>query len=40
VLGLHEQLGAIRPGYRASLIEIDSDLRVVRNWIDGDLMVC
>lgn len=40
LLGLHEQLGAIRPGYRASLIEIDDDLRVVRNWIDGDMLDC
>ncbi len=40
LLGLHDQLGAVRPGYRASLIEIDDDLRVVRNWIDGDMMDC
>ena len=38
VLGLQEQLGAIRPGYRASLIELDDDLNVVRSWIDGDLI--
>ncbi len=38
VLGLQEQLGAIRPGYRASLIELDDDLNVVRSWIDGDLL--
>ncbi len=38
VLGLQEQLGAIRPGYRASLIELDDDLTVVRSWIDGDLL--
>ena len=40
LLGLHDQLGAIRPGYRASLIELDDDLRVVRNWIDGDMLAC
>ena len=39
VLGLKDQLGAIRPGYRASLIELDDTFNVVRSWIDGELRV-
>ena len=39
VLGLKDQLGAIRPGYRASLIELDDAFNVVRSWIDGDMRV-
>lgn len=36
-LGLGAELGMIRPGYRASLIELDDDLNVVRSWIDGEV---
>jgi N-acetylglucosamine-6-phosphate deacetylase len=36
-LGLEDQLGYIRVGYRASFIEIDEELNLYRNWIDGEL---
>jgi N-acetylglucosamine-6-phosphate deacetylase len=36
-LGLEDQLGYIRPGYRASFIEVDDDLRLFRTWIDGEV---
>lgn len=36
-LGLDSQLGFIRPGYMASLIEIDDDLNLHRSWIDGEV---
>lgn len=35
---LEDELGYIRPGYRANLIELDPKLKVVRSWIDGDLL--
>lgn len=35
-LGLEESLGYIRPGYRASLIELDEELNLYRSWIDGE----
>ncbi|MEO1245438.1 MAG: N-acetylglucosamine-6-phosphate deacetylase [Pseudomonadota bacterium] len=38
VLGLQDQLGAIRPGYRACLVELDESFNVVRSWIDGDML--
>ena len=34
-LRLDDQLGFIRPGYKASLIELDDDLNMYRSWIDG-----
>jgi len=34
-LGLEDQLGYIRPGYKASFIEIDDDLNLYRSWVDG-----
>lgn len=34
-LGLQGQLGFIRPGYKASFIELDDDLNLYRSWIDG-----
>ncbi|MDZ7809639.1 MAG: amidohydrolase family protein [Arhodomonas sp.] len=34
-LGLDNQLGRIRPGYRADLVLLDDALRVRRTWIDG-----
>lgn len=34
-LGLDDQLGAIRPGYRASLVALDGQRAVTRTWIDG-----
>jgi N-acetylglucosamine-6-phosphate deacetylase len=37
VLGLDDQLGYVRPGYRASLIELDSSFTVHRSWVDGDM---
>jgi len=36
-LGLENQLGFIRAGYRASFIEIDEDLNLYRSWIDGEV---
>lgn len=35
-LGLEGELGAIRPGARASFIELDEALNVRRSWIDGE----
>ncbi len=34
-LGMEDQLGYIRPGYKASFIELDDDLNLYRSWIDG-----
>jgi N-acetylglucosamine-6-phosphate deacetylase len=34
-LGLGRELGRIAPGYRASLVLLDDDLKVVDTWIDG-----
>jgi N-acetylglucosamine-6-phosphate deacetylase len=34
-LGLGHELGRIAPGYRASLVALDSDLMVTDSWIDG-----
>ena len=34
---LDKQMGYIRPGYRANLIELDDALRVKRSWIDGEM---
>ncbi|KAA9132800.1 N-acetylglucosamine-6-phosphate deacetylase [Marinihelvus fidelis] len=34
-LGRDHELGYIRPGYRASLVELDDDFSVVGSWIDG-----
>lgn len=34
-LGLGDELGYIRPGYRACLIAVDDHYRVRRSWIDG-----
>lgn len=34
-LGLDDQLGFIRSGYKASFIELDDDLNMYRSWIDG-----
>jgi N-acetylglucosamine-6-phosphate deacetylase len=36
-IGLADQLGYIRPGYRANLIELDASMRVRKSWIDGDM---
>ncbi len=36
-LGLENQLGYIRAGYRASLIELDDELNLYRSWIDGQM---
>jgi len=35
-LGLEAQLGYIRPGFRASFIEVDENLNLFRTWIDGE----
>ena len=35
-LGLDDELGRIRPGCRASFIELDTALNVRRSWIDGE----
>jgi N-acetylglucosamine-6-phosphate deacetylase len=34
-LGKARQLGRIRPGYLASLVHLDDDLRVLRTWVEG-----
>lgn len=34
-LGIEAELGYIRPGYKASFVELDEDLNVVGSWIDG-----
>lgn len=34
-LGLDHELGRISPGYRASLVLLDEELRAVETWIDG-----
>jgi N-acetylglucosamine-6-phosphate deacetylase len=34
-LRLDHELGRIAPGYRASLVLLDDDIRVHRTWIDG-----
>jgi N-acetylglucosamine-6-phosphate deacetylase len=35
-LGLGAELGQIAPGYRASLVALDDDMRVTTTWIDGE----
>lgn len=35
-LGLEDELGYIRAGYRANFIELDDDLNLHRSWIDGE----
>ena len=35
-LGLGSELGQIAPGYRASLVALDEDMRVTATWIDGE----
>lgn len=34
-LGLHNELGVIRPGARASLVHLSRDLRVMKTWVEG-----
>ena len=34
-LRLGDQVGRIAPGYRANMVLLDEDLRVVESWIDG-----
>ncbi len=34
-LGLGGELGRVAPGYRANLVNLDDDLRVIETWIDG-----
>ncbi len=34
-LGLGDELGRIAPGYRADLVLVDDDIRVIDTWIDG-----
>ena len=36
-LGLENELGYIRPGFRASFVEVDEDLNLYRTWIDGEV---
>ena len=36
-LGLNDSLGHIRAGYRANLVALDENLRVMRTWIDGQM---
>jgi N-acetylglucosamine-6-phosphate deacetylase len=35
-LGMDDTLGYVRPGYRADLIELDDDFKVVRSWVQGE----
>ncbi len=37
-LGLGKELGHIKPGYRANLVAVDDDMRVLDTWIDGQGM--
>lgn len=37
-LRLENELGRIRPGYRASFVELDAALNVRRSWIDGEAL--
>ena len=34
-LGLQAELGAIKPGYRASLLALDSQHQIRASWVDG-----
>lgn len=36
-LGLQNELGQIRPGFKASFIEVDENLNLYRTWIDGEV---
>jgi N-acetylglucosamine-6-phosphate deacetylase len=36
-LGLDDEIGRVRAGYRANLIELDDELTVRRSWINGDM---
>jgi N-acetylglucosamine-6-phosphate deacetylase len=36
-LGLDDQLGYIRAGYRANFVEVDEDLNLYSSWIDGEV---
>ena len=36
-IGMADQMGYIRPGYRANLIELDASMHVRNSWIDGDM---
>lgn len=36
-LGLENELGQIRPGYKASFVEVDENLNLYRTWIDGEV---
>ena len=38
-LGLEGELGYIKPGFRASFIELDENLNLFRTWIDGKASV-
>jgi len=35
MLGLGNELGSLKPGYRASMILVDEELRLINSWIDG-----
>jgi N-acetylglucosamine-6-phosphate deacetylase len=36
-LGMDDTLGYVRPGYRADLIALDDDFKVVRSWVQGEM---
>lgn len=36
-LGLQNELGQIRPGFKASFVEVDDNLNLYRTWIDGEV---
>jgi N-acetylglucosamine-6-phosphate deacetylase len=35
MLGLGDELGSLKSGYRASMILVDEELRLINSWIDG-----
>jgi N-acetylglucosamine-6-phosphate deacetylase len=35
-MDLDDELGYIRPGYRASFVELDNDMNLAATWIDGE----
>lgn len=38
MVGLDNELGLLKPGYKASMILVDDDLKLFSSWIDGQLV--
>lgn len=38
MVGLDNELGLLKPGYKASMILVDDDLKLFNSWIDGQLV--